>query len=782
MKKKDVICNDQVSGAEGSQPPELFLKIQKVLADHHLWLESQKKEGKQANLSGWDLSGLCLAERDLREINFEGVDLAKANLSWTKLDGANLSGANLREADLTKSRLQGADLYQANLEKADLTAANLRKAKLQEANFQEADLLNTDFRDADLQEAKLAHSRNLLGWQLAGANLAAAELPATGERFEELCQVGEITKTTSTLLWTLLTGCLYACLTVATTTDASFYVSTAATLKLPIIDVNIPTWGFFIFAPVVLLGWYFYFLLNLQRLWETLITLPALFPDGMRLDQKASPWFITGLGCSYFRQLQNLKPAFIRIQKFLSLVLVWWIVPLTLIFIWIGYLKARFWLITLMQILAIVLAIFLGRRTWWVAKATLLGEAPRPRKRDLVLSISSMAVLLMLSTEVMYLVPPHLEEPLVKEYESSQNLAGIPYGLYAHYMYEKMKDEDNPESMDSKIAGLIERFLSHAFINLDYQEVSSKPKGIPEDRDEKGKALDEHGEYLEKVKGARLRYINLRHGHAQRVFLAKADLKNASLPGCYLGQADLREADLSRAYLFNAYLAAADLWKAKLPGTILKGANLTDAILIGADLKGADLTDANLRYVEFEEADLAKAKLNGANVQEADFRKAQGLTREQIKAAKCWPLAYYDAKLFDKLGLQEDHNQRLKNKNLSESVLKGVNLKGANLEGYNLVHANLTDANLTEANLTDAKFKGADLTDADLTKADLEDTDFDGAILGGTNLEGADLSKVKNLTREQLESTKGVDMEKLPAYLKNNCRRSNTMREQKLLL
>ena len=757
MKKKDVICNDQVSGAEGSQPPELFLKIQKVLADHHLWLESQKKEGKQANLSGWDLSGLCLAERDLREINFEGVDLAKANLSWTKLDGANLSGANLREADLTKSRLQGADLYQANLEKADLTAANLRKAKLQEANFQEADLLNTDFRDADLQEAKLAHSRNLLGWQLAGANLAAAELPATGDRFDELCQVGEITKTTSTLLWTLLTGCLYACLTVATTTDASFYVSTAATLKLPIIDATIPTWGFFIFAPVVLLGWYFYFLLNLQRLWETLITLPALFPDGMRLDQKASPWFITGMGCSYFHQLQNLKPAFLRIQKFLSLVLVWWIVPLTLIYIWIGYLKARFWLITLMQILAIILAIFLGRRTWWVAKATLLGEAPRPRKRDLVLSISSMAVLLMLSTEVMYLVPPHLEEPLVKEYESSQNLAGIPYGLYAHYMYEKMKDEDNPESMDSKIAGLIERFLSHAFINLDYQEVSSKPKGIPEDRDEKGKALDEHGEYLEKVKGARLRYINLRHGHAQRVFLAKADLKNASLPGCYLYKANLTEADLSEAYLFNAFLEKADLRKAILKETNLKGANLS--------------------YVNFKQADLEDAELNGADIQGADFRKARGLTGEQIKAARCWPLAFYDQKFLNELGLREDHDQRLKKKDFSRYNLKGANLIGADLEDYKLENADLKDANFTGANLTGANFKDADLTDAIL-----ENTDFERATLKGANLKGADLSKVKNLTREQLESTKGVDMEKLPAYLKNNCRRSNTMREQKLLL
>ncbi len=269
---------DEGSKAEKPESFEFPSNLQDILADHHLWLESQGKDGKQGNLSGWDLSGLALGDRDLRDINFEGVQLANANLSWAELNRVNLSGANLREADLSRANLQEADLRHANLEKADLTSANLRNAKLYGANLQEAKLLKTNFRDADLQDAKLAQSQDLLGWQLAGANLTSSELPGTVGRFEELGHSGEITKTTATLLWTLLTGCLYACLTVATTTDASFYVS-AATLKLPIIHATIPTWGFFILAPIVLLAWYFYFLLNLQRLWEALVTLPALFPD-----------------------------------------------------------------------------------------------------------------------------------------------------------------------------------------------------------------------------------------------------------------------------------------------------------------------------------------------------------------------------------------------------------------------------------------------------------------------------------------------------------------------
>ncbi len=721
--KPEDIGKDSESRACNPGSFEFSPKLKESLAAHHLWLESKGKEGKQANLSGEDLSGLDLADRELLEINFEGVQLAKANLSWAELDRANLSGANLKEANLSRTHLQGADLSKANLEKADLTAANLRNAKLQGANFQETNLLKTDFRDADLQDAQLAQSQNLLGWQLAGANLTYAELPGTVSRFEELAHAGEITKTTATLLWTLLTGCLYACLTVATTTDASFYVS-AATLKLPIIEASIPTWGFFVLAPVVLLGWYFYFLLNLQRLWESLITLPALFPDGMRLDQKASPWFITGLVCSYFPQLQTPKPAFLRTQKFLSLVLVWWIVPLTLIFVWTVYLKARFWPITLVQILAIGLATFLGFRTWQVAKATLQAGTPRPPKKDLAFSLLSVAILFVLSVEVINLVPPRLEPELVAEYESQQKIGPISFGLNGYYLYKTIN------ASFPSVGRIIEWVFSRPFVNIDYEEVSFKPKGSPEDWD---KLTDpELRKYLEKVKGAKLRYTNLRHGHAARVFLAKANLVNANLAGAYLHKADFRNADLSGAYLFNAFLA--------------------EAYLQEANLQRANLRWANLRYAKFDDADLKGANLKGANIEEADLRKAQGLTGDQIKGARCWPLAFYDRGFLSELELPANHNRLLNEKNLSRYNFQRANLEGANLAGFNLQGAQLQETNLQDANLAGANLQGADL---------------ERASLKGANLQGANLTEVKNLTRKQFESADYKNKNtRLPDYLK----------------
>jgi uncharacterized protein YjbI with pentapeptide repeats len=321
-------------------------------------------------------------------------------------------------------------------------------------------------------------------------------------------------------------------------------------------------------------------------------------------------------------------------------------------------------------------------------------------------------------------VPPRLEPELVAEYEKHQKFGPITYGLNVYYLHKSIN------ASFPVIGRLIEWVFSRPFINIDDEEVSSKPKGSPTDWD---KLKDpELSEYLQKVKGARLRHTNLRHGHATRVFLAQANLLNANLAGAYLYKADLRNADLSGAYLFNAFLA--------------------EAYLQGANLSGANLQWANLRDVRFEGANLEGADLKGANLEGADLRKAQGLTGDQIKVAKNWQLAFYDQELLSELGLPRNHNQLLNGKNFSRYNLSRANLEGANLTGFNLEDAKLQEADLREANLVGANLKGADLEKAKLKGADLK---------------GANFTNVKNLTREQLESSDYKDKNTLlPEYLK----------------
>lgn len=79
-----------------------------------------------------------------------------------------------------------------------------------------------------------------------------------------------------------------------------------------------------------------------------------------------------------------------------------------------------------------------------------------------------------------------------------------------------------------------------------------------------------------------------------------------------------------------------------------------------------------------------------------------------------------------------------------------LDLSGARIRRTNLSHANLTGANLSNADLTGANLVGANLA---------------GAILTGTILRGADLSDVRNLTRDQIAAAVIDDTTILPSNL-----------------
>ena len=121
-------------------------ELKEILEQHKLWIETNKAEGKRA---------------DLRGANLVGANLWEANLT-----GAILPGANLRDADLYH-----ANLYHANLTGADLGRANLKVANLRDANLMNAYLQGANLTDADLTGA------NLTGAYLLGANLTNTILP-----------------------------------------------------------------------------------------------------------------------------------------------------------------------------------------------------------------------------------------------------------------------------------------------------------------------------------------------------------------------------------------------------------------------------------------------------------------------------------------------------------------------------------------------------------------------------------------------------------------------------
>ncbi len=70
-------------------------ELQKILADHKLWVETRYEsvpKGKRANLSHADLNGAYLTNANLHGANLNGAYLKGANLIGANLNGAYLNG------------------------------------------------------------------------------------------------------------------------------------------------------------------------------------------------------------------------------------------------------------------------------------------------------------------------------------------------------------------------------------------------------------------------------------------------------------------------------------------------------------------------------------------------------------------------------------------------------------------------------------------------------------------------------------------------------------------
>lgn len=232
------------------------------------------------------------------------------------------------------------DLADATLTETELVGACLRRGDLRRVKFGNTDLAGTDLRETDLRGADLiCVTGPLQSEQLAGADLAGAALPESLRAlFKDLNAAKGISDNAQKLFVAMLAACLYSWLTIATTTDISL-VTNRASSPLPVIQTSIPIVGFYVVTPLLLLGLYFYFHFYLQKLWEELGGLPAFFPDGRPLQSKADPWLLSDLVRSHVSKLSAGRPFFSYLQKWISILLAWWLLPVTLVLFWARYLS-----------------------------------------------------------------------------------------------------------------------------------------------------------------------------------------------------------------------------------------------------------------------------------------------------------------------------------------------------------------------------------------------------------------------------------------------------------
>jgi uncharacterized protein YjbI with pentapeptide repeats len=192
--------------------------------------------------------------------------------------------------------------------------------------------------------------------------------------------------------------------------------------------------------------------------------------------------------------------------------------------------------------------------------------------------------------------------------------------------------------------------------------------------------------------------------------------------GDFSDYADLRRMDLS-----GAHLRSADFQTSKLDGISFTGSRLTGALFDSAQLKGASLRRAELQGASFTFADLQGASMSDAQLQGASFILT-GLQGAALDDAKL------QGAVFEVADLQ--------GASLNDASLQGASLDGAELQAASLGRAKLQGASLRRTQLQGAflngtKLQGASLNDAKLQGASLRNAGLNDAILSGAWIWGA---------------------------------------------
>lgn len=349
---------------------------------------------------------------------------------------------------------------------------------------------------------------------------------------------------------------------------------------------------------------YIYLHLHLQRLWERLADLPAVFPDGRSLGKRAYPWLLTGLVYSYNPYLKDRRPPLSRLQTTVSIWIAWWLVPLTIAMFWLRYLRPHDWLGTALHGAVLFGAIAAGVLLFRLAVATLRGRRKKaaPRKNMLMQRATYLRGLwIALLGATIYLVSLGAIEGVPPEYEVGEREVSLIHA------------DVTAGDLRRWVPQLLQLLGNKSFADLREVDVSTR---LP---NWKGQEEDE----INLVKRGRLRGAQLRFADATRAFLVGADLSRANLQGSYLFQANLRRADLSWADLKESFAFEADL----------QGANLQNADLRGVDFSGANLGSANLKGARLDGANLENSNLNKTNLSGTSLTTVKGLTPEQLATA-----------------------------------------------------------------------------------------------------------------------------------------------------
>ncbi len=417
----------------------------------------------------------------------------------------------------------------------------------------------------------------------------------------------------------LLAYLAFVTITLLGVDHADFFIDARET-TLPLVGVSIPTFSFFIFAPVLGTALYVYLHLTVRKLADALCASPSHI-NGKPFEEEIKPWLLNdfilrqrGDGATRNRRLDGLAAA-------ITLLLVWLAGPIVLAMFWTRSWPAHAELLSLGLLICFFIATHTGIMSWAVMKEAVRTKGAPPKQQGkatwerayiiaMVVAFAATGFFSLVKTEIgdVRNLGPNAEIGGFWTHLSPINLNG----LIAATLPPDQLDYD--AAMQTYRIGWCDRAQYHMAVcghyihwrgDISTAQTVARAAWCNNNRADVREYCDTHFARLDREFLANWRAYRA----AQIAALTPPDLSNA----------DLRNADLVGAQLVGVDLSRARLDGANLDQAQMQGADLDNADLIGAILPDADLQGADLGLVQMDDRTiLADANLHGAALRLVD--------------------------------------------------------------------------------------------------------------------------------------------------------------------
>jgi uncharacterized protein YjbI with pentapeptide repeats len=479
----------------------------------------------------------------------------------------------------------------------------------------------------------------------------------------------------STIWISFLIFALY--LLTAATTVTHRQLLLAEPLKLPVLNIDLPLWGFFFLAPILFVIFHVYVLLQVLLLAHTAAAYNATVAQ-MGFDAKESAALRQRLANTLFAQVFAGAPReregwigwMLRAMAWTTLAVAPILILVVFQFAFLPYHShLATWAHRLLILLELVAAFVLWplvldseRDFDWSRISAMLKQAitlpprlfgPKDGRRDASILLRQQAVSLTAFASFAFV---------------SLSWATFPGEPHLNLFTGRLAAGWPPLSVECKNRWLQKKF---SLIDLRFDRLV-----VPH-----VDAIDQ--EKLEKIKKATTEAGKGPYEGERTRILRDRDLNCADISDfADLRRVDLTGSSLQGASLDDAQLQGASLLAAQLQGASLDNARLQGALLSDAQLQGASLIDAQLQGASLDGALLQGASLDGALLQGASLNRAQ-----------------------------------LQGASLDNAQLQGADLSGARVQGASLIHAQLQGASLDGALLQGTDLRNSSMKFARVSSA-----------------------------------------------------------------